>query len=192
MRASLVAQPIVVVRKLRGSAETRMPKPQSLTFANFTNAILIATCCVVMYSAWQRAYRPSAPGAPIQGYQAGDVAPEIDGVRYQVRPRTVILALSSTCRYCAEDAPFYKALAKARDQRNFQLVVVGTEQSTTLAEYLRGLEITSDHLASVAPGTLRVSGTPAIILVDSGGRVTSQWVGALRGRESQVDAAIGS
>lgn len=180
------------MRELRASVEIRMPKPQSLTFANFTNAVLIATCCVVMYSVWQRAYRPGTPGALVQGYQAGDVAPEIDGVRYQVRPLTVILALSSTCKYCAEDADFYKALSQARTQRNFQLVVVGTEQPTTLTEYLRGLEINSDHLASVLPGTLRISGTPAIILVDSGGRVTSQWVGALRGRESQVEAAIGS
>lgn len=169
-----------------------MQKPKALTFANFTNVVLIATCCVVMYSAWQRVYRPGTPVAPAQGYQVGDAAPEIEGVRYDVRPRTVVLALSSTCKFCAEDAAFYKALSQSRSLRNFQLVVVGTEHATTLSDYLRGLEINSDHLASVPTGALRVSGTPVIILVDSAGRVTSQWVGALRGREGQVETAIGS
>ena len=70
------------------------------------------------------------------------------------------------------------------------MIVVGLEPIETLTGYLSSHQLETDAVVSVNPGTLKVSGTPTLVLVDNKGKVTKQWPGALREREADVEAAL--
>jgi hypothetical protein len=87
--------------------------------------------------------------------------------------------------------PFYAELSRARSTSSYRLVVAGVEPPEIISQYLSTHEVAVDDILTVKPGELEVSGTPALIITDSTGRVLRQWSGALSGREREVRNLLG-
>lgn len=115
-------------------------------------------------------------------------------LEYGTHSRTLVLALSKDCIYCASSIPFYKSLIgfRAQEARNTQLVAIFPNDDWETKQYLRkeGLE-NLVSLANVNYSKLGVHANPTLILLDRRGRVLESWAGQLDSeREKQVLEAI--
>jgi thioredoxin-related protein len=92
--------------------------------------------------------------------------------------KTLLLALSTSCKYCTASAGFYQRLIDATSS-NTKLVAVLPQTREDSAQYLKDLKVTIGDIRQVSPSSLGVRGTPTLILVDSAGVATNSWVGLL-------------
>lgn len=102
--------------------------------------------------------------------------------------QTVLLVLKEDCHFCSESAPFYQRLAQALASENeMQLVAVLPEEVGVGRAYLKKLDVSVNEIRQCSLDSLGVGGTPALIVTDSEGRVTSSWLGKLTpDKESEV------
>jgi thioredoxin-related protein len=106
----------------------------------------------------------------------GDVV-TLDGVNWQKNGRTLVLALSTTCHFCSESAPFYQRVAKERG--NTRLIALVPQPASEGVQYLKGLNVETDEVRQAPFGAIGVTGTPTLILVDAAGKAARVWIGAL-------------
>jgi thioredoxin-related protein len=94
--------------------------------------------------------------------------------------KNLLLMLSNSCRYCTESAPFYQRLVKERTQRDtFRLTAVFPQPVNEGQSYLNGLGVDIDEIKQLSAGAIRIRGTPTLLLVNSAGVVTDEWLGKL-------------
>lgn len=104
----------------------------------------------------------------------------LEGIDWAKNERTLLLALSTDCRFCTESAPFYQRLIQERTRgTNLKLVAVLPQELTESNKYLRDNGIIVDEVKQARPSMIGVAGTPTLIIVDGAGMVTKSWVGKL-------------
>lgn len=116
----------------------------------------------------------------------------LEGYDWAASDRTLVLVLSTQCRYCTESAPFYRKLAEQRaGGGKARLVAVLPQTVDDARSYLGGLEVKVDEVKQLRPDQLGVRGTPTLILADNSGKVVDVWVGKLPAeREADVLAKL--
>ena len=98
-------------------------------------------------------------------------------VDWKQNKQTLILAISSSCHFCTESAPFYKKLAQNKgDTRLVALLPQSVEEGK---KYLERLGVSVDEVRQSSLDQIGVHGTPSLLLVDSSGVVKNFWVGKL-------------
>src|SRR5262245_51114736 len=113
--------------------------------------------------------------------------PDVD---WKKGDQTLVLALSTTCHFCSESAPFYKQVIEKR-KGSTRLIAVLPQSVEAGRQYLSGLGITVDEVRQAPPSSLGVQGTPTLLLVNKAGVVTSSWRGKLpQERELEVIAKL--
>jgi len=104
----------------------------------------------------------------------------VDGVDWARNERTLVLALSTDCRFCTDSAPFYRQFAQKRSEgARIKLVAVLPQEISESQKYLSDHGITVDDIKQARPSSIGVSGTPTLIIADGTGTVTKSWVGKL-------------
>lgn len=94
--------------------------------------------------------------------------------------KNLVLALSITCRYCTESAPFYQKIAQQKAERgNLRLIAVMPQGVDEARKYLNEHKISVDEIKRANPSELFVRGTPTLILTDQTGAVVEYWIGKL-------------
>jgi len=94
--------------------------------------------------------------------------------------KNLLLVLSNTCHFCTESAPFYQRLVQERTQRDtFRLAAVLPQPVNEGRSYLNGLGVNIDEVKQLSPSAIRIRGTPTLLLVNSAGVVTDEWLGKL-------------
>jgi len=102
--------------------------------------------------------------------------------------RTLVLALSTTCHYCEESAPFYRELLKKQSNGAWQSIVLFPQSLDLGTSYVRAHDFSSPMILSSNYSLLGVSGTPTLVLVDETGTVVDIWIGRLSIQE-EADVA---
>jgi thioredoxin-related protein len=98
--------------------------------------------------------------------------------------QTLILAISSSCHFCTESAPFYKTLARSKgDTRIIALLPQPVEDGR---KYLEKLGVSVDEVRQTGLEKIGVHGTPTVMLIDASGAVKNSWVGFLS-PEAELD-----
>jgi thioredoxin-related protein len=101
-------------------------------------------------------------------------------VAWEKSRKTLLLVLSTTCKYCNESAPFYQQLATRKGSRDdIRIVAVLPQKPDEARKYLGDHGITVDQIRQSAPGAVYVKGTPTLIMVDSTGSIIESWMGKL-------------
>ncbi|HMF56607.1 MAG TPA: hypothetical protein VK619_09705 [Pyrinomonadaceae bacterium] len=100
--------------------------------------------------------------------------PDVDWSNNQ---QTLVLALSSTCHFCSESAPFYQRLAKAHG--GTRLIAALPQTISEGEQYLHALGVSVDEVKQASLDSINVRGTPTLMLVNSDGLVIDSWVGKL-------------
>jgi hypothetical protein len=100
--------------------------------------------------------------------------PDVDWAK---NGQTLILALSTTCHFCTESAPFYQRLASERG--NIRLIAVVPQPASEGRDYLDRLGVPLDEVQQASLKSINVRGTPTLLLVDGKGVVVQEWEGKL-------------
>ena len=113
-------------------------------------------------------------------------------VNWSTSPKTLLLVLSTDCKYCTASAPFYRRLVNlAGETRNTRLIAIFPQAANESREYLAKQEVKIDTLQQAAPASVGAKGTPTLILVDSNGVVIQSWDGmVLPDAESEILASV--
>ena len=118
----------------------------------------------------------------------------LPGVDWAKNGQTLLLVLSSDCRYCTESGPFYQRLTReTAGRQGIQLVALLPQEVEEGRKYLAGLGVPVNEVRQAAPGNTGARVTPTLILVDGGGVVKNSWVGKLTApEESEILSQLAS
>ena len=104
---------------------------------------------------------------------------------------TLVLAISTSCHFCTESAPFYRDLAQAHN--GIRLMAVLPQPIEVGKHYLDTLGVQVDEVLQAPLNEINVKGTPTLLLVNREGTVVGKWVGRLPAeKEAQVQYALNS
>lgn len=158
------------------------PKAKS-TLDTVANIAIILVCAIAAFILIRNHFfNPNQAGGP--------PPPEIEtGERYdalgQVVPagaeRALVVALSPTCHFCNESMPFYKRLVDERNQKGSKVKVIAAvpreEAKAEEQQKLAAAGVQPDGLVVLNFDSVKLRGTPTIVLVDNQGEVHEVWVG---------------
>lgn len=104
----------------------------------------------------------------------------VDDVDWSKREQSLLMVLSTNCRYCTESIPFYQRLVQKKGARqDVQLVAVLPQIVGEAQKYLSDHAISVDGIKQTLPGADYARATPTLIIVDRTGAVVESWVGKL-------------
>lgn len=104
----------------------------------------------------------------------------LPGLDWEKGERTLLIVLSTRCRFCTESTPFYQRLAWQRGERgDARLVAVLPQDGVEAQKYLDDHGISVDEVRQSLPGAFYAKATPTLILVDRTGSVVETWAGKL-------------
>lgn len=158
----------------------------------FTSVVMILASVAVVWHTRQREGAPPPAGVSIEArrleYSVGDSFPDLPGVKRS--HVSAVLFLHSSCPFCTASMPFYRSLSAYEE---LQFVAVGTEPPDSISAYLDSHGVTGMLVASIAPGQLRFTATPTLVLLNNDASVAGVWRGRLDShREAEVKNAIHS
>jgi hypothetical protein len=112
-------------------------------------------------------------------YQVGDAVNEIPNLTRARDRMSLMLVVRSTCPYCTMSMPFYERLVTEVRANGVQVQLNGvcTETTEICAQYLAKLGV--DQVAGIPSGSLKIAGTPTLLLLTADGRVERVWQGKL-------------
>lgn len=125
---------------------------------------------------------------PIQPSQVAAMrAPSLKGEKLQLQnanwdkaSQTLVFALQKGCKFCSDSSSFYKKITNDDKIRSKTHLLAIFPHSVDLGrQYLTELSLPIEDLRQEKLANLKVSGTPALMLVDSNGVVTESWMGKL-------------
>ena len=109
-----------------------------------------------------------------------DARLSISGINWADSDRTVLVALGKECKYCSENAAFYRRLAGGiTSQTNTRLIALFSEKESEAEAYLKQLEVPIRELRYVSLSSLGIKSVPTLAILDRNGVVTDIWVGKL-------------
>lgn len=130
---------------------------------------------------------------PVEFLGAGDAVPPLEGwslaedsIKLDYASGTtptVLLFLSPSCRFCEELLPNWQNMIGTAQANGMRVtaVVRAEESRQAVAEYLKRWEVPSLDIIFAPPETIAAYGfhaTPITMVVDPGGRVQHNWIGA--------------
>lgn len=125
---------------------------------------------------------PSAPKPSVaesNSIKAGMKLP-LSAVDWSKSDKTLLIVLSTNCRYCTESTPFYQKLTQQKAGRNDVKLVAVMPQSVSEAQrYLGEHKVSVDEIKQANLDDVYVKGTPTLIVVDRDGSVVESWMGKL-------------
>jgi hypothetical protein len=144
------------------------------------NICIIAAALIVCAAVAKRfVLKSPSSEVDIPGVAAGTKINLAD-VDWARNGHTLLLVLSTGCKFCSASAPFYQHLvSNAASMRGTKLIAVLPQNVQQSREYLNGLKVSIDDVKQASPASLGVRATPTLMLVNSAGIVTNSWVGQL-------------
>ena len=147
-----------------------MPRDRLSTAANVATIVAVVTALAILGSRyWTRRF------------QKESVAPQrivLQRTATSPAERTVLLVLSSNCRFCTESADLYRRIVEMR-RKGTSIIAWMAEPASDARAYLNRLGVVVDEVISARPEDVHAQYTPTIIVVDAAGNVDSWFVGKL-------------
>lgn len=139
--------------------------------------IAIVLVALIASAVLVKNYLLSGPGrgAPPQ-IAVGEKFPLTD-VDWKGNGTTLVLALAPGCDSCSESAPFYRRLSADLATRPVHMTAVLPGSVDEGREYLRSLSVEIGDVRQGSFRSLKINGTPTLILVDREGMVRNVWLG---------------
>lgn len=112
----------------------------------------------------------------------------LDNIDWKSNQKTLVLYISTTCRYCNESSPFYKRLVdKYSNDKSVKILAVLPQTVDESKTHLNSLGVGIVDVYSARLSSIGVSATPTILLVNDSGIVLEYWRGKLTNeKETEV------
>lgn len=157
------------------------------TLERATNIAILLACVALVTALFRGGPAAEAPALP-PGPAVGDRLADVEGLELATHEQTLLLVLSSQCRFCTESMPFYRQLLDRRREEQTQVVVASTESAAVTSAYLAGHGVAADRVLEVGPGELGTSATPTLLEVSPAGDIREVIVG--RVADDQVSGLV--
>ncbi|HVO99356.1 MAG TPA: redoxin domain-containing protein [Bryobacteraceae bacterium] len=134
----------------------------------------------------------SAAPRPLRvAFQPGAKAPAVPGVDYASSDRTLVLFLSTHCKFCETSLPFYRELNTKLSEKKAagHIVAVFPQTPAEVRAFKEKQNLEIDSVADAQLSDYGVSGTPTLLLVNRDGKTVKSWVGAQEDRGRQAIAS---
>jgi len=125
-----------------------------------------------------------SPGMNQQHAPSAVALPQMGGLgnfNWSAHHQTLVFALQTGCHFCAESVPFHQILVKysrATDTGVLALFPNSQSQAKAVLE-AEHLPFSDGEIKEANLGSLSISGTPTLLLVDNRGRTIRRWSGRL-------------
>jgi hypothetical protein len=152
-------------------------------------AIVVVACVAVLVLV--RNYRANSLRQPATISAGARFA--LKNANWMASPKNMVLAVSTTCHFCTESAPFYRQLVEECRRDHVRTIAVLPQPVNEAEAYLKGEGVAVDEIRQSPLGDLEVPGTPTLLLVDDRGVVDNVWIGKLPSdKEKEVLKKVGS
>jgi thioredoxin-related protein len=157
------------------------PKKSRLDTA--ANIAIILVCAIAAVVLVRREFFPAAPPPPPGAVEKGERFDQLKAVLPAGAQKTLVVAVSPTCHFCNESLPFYKRLVDERNQKSspvkFLAAVRSEGEKSEEAKKFADAGVRLDGVVPIDFSSIKVPGTPTLLLVDNNGKVLNVWVGKL-------------
>lgn len=155
--------------------ETRSGAEKVQVVANI--CVIFAALLLILSIGWMILRHSSLSRSPNSSIQNGTRLTLAD-LNWSLSSQTLLLVLSTECKYCTASMPFYRRLVNQTSlTNNTRLIGVFPQTINESEEYFARYDIKIDILRQALPTSLGARGTPTLILVDSNGTVIRSWEG---------------
>ena len=111
---------------------------------------------------------------------------DLPGTNWEANGHTVVVALRKGCRFCDESASFYQRLNRdISGRKDISIIAVLPDTVENSREHLNKLEVPFSEIKEAHLKSVKVSATPALLLVDKTGTVIAGWIGKLSSEKEQ-------
>jgi hypothetical protein len=143
-----------------------------------THICLIGLCCLAAGLLIEQRFFPQAdedqnPARELVGREV-----KLPGADWQSAPMSVLLEISSKCRFCNESMPFYRQLTAARQARKVPVIVACRDAVDVMRKHLDDQQVAVDKVLHSRLEEFGM-GTPTVYIVDSKGLVKRVFIGKL-------------
>ena len=147
-----------------------------------SNVAIILLAVLVGYFAFNRFLSPTPPApanADVSAIKPGSKL-SVKNVDFSKSEKSLMLVLSTECKYCTDSVPFYQRLVERNSiDKKLQIVATFTQEPAEAAKYLIEKNLSVDQIVKTDPSEIQVRGTPTMILMDKTGTVLETWAGKL-------------
>jgi hypothetical protein len=158
-------------------------KPQKSALDTLANIAIIIACVALVAMVARNMFFQPKPAPPPGAAAKGETLKALQAVLPAGSERTLVAAVAPGCHFCDESFPFYKTLIEQRNEKGSQVkfiaAVPGEDQKEPETAKLTGAGVTPDQMVAIDFNTIKVPGTPTLLLVDAKGKVLDVWVGKL-------------
>jgi hypothetical protein len=105
--------------------------------------------------------QPGPEPNPAQARAGMNIKQALPGVDWAKNKRTLVLAISTQCRFCTESAPFFQRIQKERP-KELRMVAVLPQAVEEGRKYLEGQGVQVDDVKQATLNAIGVIGTPTI------------------------------
>jgi hypothetical protein len=153
--------------------------------ASVAIVIVAITLVATIYKQGGIGRKPQAANS--SSLRSGDVLRVSDLDLTTTGQPTLVLALSTQCRFCTESVPFYRRLLARARELNINVIVLMPQPETDARTYLKEHALDVSRLHRLDTST-NISGVPTVIALNSSGVIKHIWVGKLG--TTQEDAVL--
>ncbi|HEU4387408.1 MAG TPA: hypothetical protein VFV34_06395 [Blastocatellia bacterium] len=104
----------------------------------------------------------------------------LSGVDWAGNGRTMLFVLSTSCKFCKENAPFYQTLIReSRGLKDLHLLAMLPQEVDESKRYLTEMGLEIGDVRRSRPEEAGTTGFPTLMLLDNRGTIEKAWVGKL-------------
>jgi hypothetical protein len=159
------------------------PKPKKSSLDTAANIAIILVCAIAAVVLIRREFFPPTPPPPPGSAQKGELLAPLKTVLPAGTQKALVVAVSPTCHFCNDSLPFYKRLVDERNQKSSQVKFIAAVPNEGAkaeeAKKFADAGIQPDGVVPIDFASIKVPGTPTLLLVDNTGKVLDVWVGKL-------------
>jgi len=161
------------------------------TLETYTNVAVLLVALAALSTFALNHFVKAPPPSIRAGLERGVRFGAIRSLDYRNNKQTLLIALNTNCSYCRDSLPFYRKLALANDlsEKKLRIVALFPNKSEEVERYIKENDFRLDTISDVEFSSLKISGTPSMILVDNNGAVNDFWIGKLP--DAGADQLIG-
>jgi len=157
------------------------PAPKKSSLDTVANIAIILVCAIAAFVLIRNQFFPQRPpGSPPQ-VEKGEQFAQLKAVVPAGAQKTLMVAVSPTCHFCNDSMPFYKRLIDERNQKGspvkFIAAVPAEEAKAEESKKFADAGAQPDGMVHMDFASIKVPGTPTLLLVDNNGKVLDVWVG---------------
>jgi hypothetical protein len=141
------------------------------------NVAIIVAVAVFLTLVIRGNFFPHTPSAQSRSALVGKTI-SVPGIHFSTQRDSLVLGLSTACHFCNESMPFYKGLV-GQLHGSLDVIAVLPQTKSEAEHYLKTAGLSEASVVSSSLDTIGIYATPTLLLVDSTGKVKSEWVGKL-------------